>query len=301
MDYCASPYSLTLSLPGGPTLDLMSDQQGLRVKTLDLGYPDMREDLNLAPARHGVIDYTRLFGARPVTITGQLVPSPGGSRQMALHLLAPFLDPSKRPVMTYQVDPDALPHTLTLRPHQMAHTFDNPNVSAAFSVGFKAPDPLAYDANVQTVVCWPLATQYGRAYNLTFNRTYPYGGAASANTSSNGDFDVYPLVRIYGPVTAPIVNATGWPPGAAASVPMGLSFQNNYVVAAGAYLDIDCKAHTVLLNGDPTQSMYAQLKPNLGTPWPYIPAGGMTSWAMGGSNTGSQSEMDIIWQDAYLI
>jgi hypothetical protein len=294
-DYCSAPDTLTLAIAGGPSLDLLSDQQGLRVASLDLGYPAVREDENLRPDAQGTIDLTRLFGARAVTINGALVPSPAGSRQASWHKLAPFLDPGQRLTLTYRVDGDVVTKTMTVRAAQATATFDNPTTSPV-QLGFKAADPRAYDINVQTAIAGiATAGGAGRAYNLTFNRVYPAGATAGVTTASAGDLAVYPTLRFYGPMQNINLLWTAWPPGTQRS----FAFVSSYLIPAGSYVAVDCRARTAYLNGDPTNNVYGQLVAfNL---WPYIPANGSTTWALQATNYTGSSQVQITWADAYLV
>jgi len=292
-DYCASPAVLTLAIPGGPTVDLMSDQQGFRVSEVDLGYPEIREDMDLRPAGHGTIDFTRLFGARAVTINGFLISSPAGSRQAAWHVLAPFLDPGARVTLTYAIDADVSPRTMTVRAAQVAGPIDDPYMSD-LSMGFKAADPLAYDATVQLGVVYP-GSAPGRAYNWTPNRAYPAGGATIATLTSHGDFPVYPLLRLYGPATGPTVTETL--PGVPARQ---IAFQAGFVISAGTWVEVDCRARTVLLNGDRTNSVYGNLAPS-SAGWPVLPPGVATNWAYQATGLGTGSQLQVSWSDAFLI
>jgi hypothetical protein len=294
-DYCYSPDTLTLAV-GSTTLDLMSDQQGFRVSALDLGFPAVREVVVDNSDRNGATDLTKLLGPRPVVITGALVPSPVGSRQRAWHALAPFLDPSARVTMTYRVDGDAVVKTMTLRAAQATATFDNPATSPA-QLGFKAADPLAYDVNSQTAIAGVAGVgAAGRAYSLAFNRLYPAAaGSATVITASAGDFTVYPVLRFYGPMTNISLAWTPFPP----NVQQAFQFVPSYVISAGNYVQVDCRARTAYLNGDPTNNVYAQLVAfNV---WPYLPAGGSTTWALSATGYSSATQVQITWADAYLV
>jgi hypothetical protein len=308
-DYCSSPDTLTLAV-GSTTVDLMSDQQGFRVSALDLGYPAVREVVVDNPDRNGATDLTKLLGARPVVITGALVPSPAGSRQRAWHALAPFLDPSARVTMTYRVDSDAVVKTMTLRAAQASALFDNPQTSPA-QLGFKAADPVAYDANVQTATVYPFtAGGAGRAYNLSFNRVYPAGGVQSVNTWNRGDLIVWPMLRVYGPASTIVIS---W--GATALPGQGglsgtIHFLAGFSINAGDRLEIDCKNRTMYLNGDPTQNRYSQVDFGASVAaWPYIPCtggggpgpGGYTNWSLSVGGFSTATQLQITWQDAYLL
>ena len=241
-----------------------------------------------------MLDWTRLLGARAVTITGSIVPSSKGSRAKTIHALAPFLDPGNRPVLTYQVDADVTPRTMTLRPAAWAAPVSNPHISA-FQLGYKAPDPLAYDSTVQTATTWAASSTGGRVYNLTFNRVYPSGGSTTTQAENHGDQTVYPMLHLYGPITGAIILETGL------SVPgtVGLTFQPDFILNAGSRVDIDCKAHTAIQDG--ITNVYSELVYTSGQTWPFLPPGVVTTWTLSGSNTSTTTQLGIVWQDGYLL
>jgi Phage tail protein len=294
--YCSTPAVLTLTL-GSTVLDLMDQANGFRIGEVDLGYPDVREDINLRPDQHGVADFTQFFGARAVTISGAIVPSSTGSRQKALQALAPFLNPAARPVLTYQIDGDVGPRTLTLRPSDLSVPVTNPQVSD-FQVGWKAADPFAYDANVQTAIVWVTVAGGGRQYNLVFPRVYPPGGVSQARTYNLGSFDVYPTLTFYGPMTG--IQVT-WTALSTPTITGYFLFQPSYTIPAGSFVVVDCKNRTAFLNGDPANSVYSRLGYLSSGFWPYIPAGGSTIWSLSANNTSAASQVQIRWQDAYLL
>jgi hypothetical protein len=295
--YCSSPAVLTLTL-GSLSLDFMDALDGWRVSEVDISYPDVREDSDLAADRHGTVDYTRLFGARAITISGSIVPSSRGSRQKALRWLGQFLTPSSRPMLTYQIDTDVSPRQVTVRPSALTAPYNDRNVSA-FTLGFKCPDPVAYDSTTQTVYAGLQSAGGGRAYNLTFNRVYPASGAGAASARNNGNMTSFPLLRLYGPVAA--LNGaiyireswTGNPVGAT------LPFRSDMIINAGDYLEIDCRARTAFLNGQTTQNWYSQLGA-IQTVWPQLPPGVDTLWWIYATGTNA-TMLQVNWQDAYLI
>lgn len=295
--YCDRPVVLKLSIAGGASLDLMDGALGFRLESLDLGYPAVREDSNVLPARHGMADYTRWFGERAVTITGALVPSSaGGSRQKAWHALAPFLDPAARPVLTYQVDADVSPRTMTLRAALLTGPFAHRAVSKV-ALGFKAADPLAYDATQRQAIAYPGGAA-GRVYNLVPNRRYPAGGSSVANCFNYGDFDALPVVRIYGPITDPLVMFT--PTTGAAGSFMQMP---GYVIGGGHYVELDSTRRSAYLDGDPAQSVLSYVKPPAGG-WPRIIPGAPSAFTylqLAGTGYGAQTQVIASWADPYLL
>jgi hypothetical protein len=295
--YCSTPRVLTLTV-GSTTLDLMDQNNGFRIQELDIGFPNVREDMDNRADQSGMYDYTRLFADRAVTITGSIVPSVSGSRQKSLHALAPFLNPNARALLTWQIDGDVTPRTLTVRVAQLTAPFNDPQVTA-FQLGFKAADPTVYDANVQTAIVTPGGPgSTGRVYPLTFNRTYPPYAGSFAVTHNNGDVNVSPLLRFYGPITGAQLNWIALLPTGNISYPF--SFLSGFIINAGTYVEVDCHMRTALLNGQPGNSVYSSIY-TFGLMWPYIPAGSQTSWSLQGSNLSNVTQTQIIWQDAYLL
>jgi hypothetical protein len=88
---------------------------------------------------------------------------------------------------------------------------------------------------------------------------------------------------------------TPFPP----NVAQAFQFVPSYLISAGNYVQVDCRARTAYLNGDPTNNVYAQLAAfNV---WPYLPAGGSTSWALSATGYSSATQVQITWADAYLV
>jgi hypothetical protein len=291
--YCSTPLVLTLS-SGTTTLDLMDDASGLRVAEVTVAFPDVRDDVNLRPDAHGTLDYTHLFGARAVSISGFAVPAAGKSRQAALRSLAPFLDPTARPTLTYQLDADVPARTMTLRGAQFDAPANNPTVSH-WAAGWKAADPMLYDAAVQLVIVRTGTQAGGRTYNLTFPRLYPAGGGAYGQVANQGTQTAYPHLRIFGPASNVSVSEL------VGTVTYIVAFKSTMVMVAGDVLDVDTRTHTVLLNGTNALPLVAW-NPNTANPqWPVLPAGQLTVWQFSASNTGPATQLQITWQDTYLL
>jgi hypothetical protein len=258
--YCSTPASLVLQLldTNGnivDSLDLMDQANGYRVATLDIAFPTVREVKAALPTRDGDFDTTALLGPRVITISGSLVPSPAGSRQSALAVLAHWLQPRLRPRLVYAVDPGEPLLSIGLRGSQLAAPYANVGVSA-FSASWVAPDPVAYSLDVDQITVLPqnTGTIGGRPYPLTFPRTYPAagaGGSGMGTIQNDGDYPTWPTFRIYGPCTNPAIY---WvtPPGGAI-VFTGLT------VAAGDYLEVNSFAQTALINGLASSSRYSDL------------------------------------------
>jgi hypothetical protein len=259
--YCTTPAALVLQLldaSGNITdsLDLMDQNNGYRVASLDVGFPAVREVKAALPTRDGDYDTTALFGPRVITVTGSLVPSPQGGQQQAWATLARWCQPRLRPQLVYQVDAAMAPLTIGLRGSQLSGPFTHPAV-AAFSVSWVAPNPVAYGRTVNQLTVQPQQTAAtgGRAYPLTFPRTYPApspGGSGQGTIVNAGNYPTWPTFRIYGLCTGP---AIWWvtPAGPA------IVFLPSLTVNAGDYLEVNTFAQTAYVNGSAAASRFASL------------------------------------------
>jgi hypothetical protein len=259
--YCTTPATLRLELLdtlGNVTdsLDLMDQNNGYRVASLDIGFPTVRAVTAALPTRDGDFDTTALFGPSVVTVAGSLIASKAGSRQDARAELAHWCQPRLRPRLVYAVDAAATPVAIGLRGDQMTAIYDNPQVSA-FQVSWVAPNPVSYALDVDQITVAPQqsAAIGGRSYPLTFPRTYPAagpGGSGQGTIQNDGDYPTWPLFRIYGPCTNPAIY---WvtPPGGA------VVFTGGLAVAAGDYLEVNTNAQTALTNGLASASRYSSL------------------------------------------
>lgn len=265
MAYCPSPAQLLLIL-GSRVIDFMDEAGGYRVSSFELALPEVREILSAQPAKDGSYDSTRFFGPRAVTIAGSIVPSPNHSRGFALDQLMPFVDPSARPVLYYQVDGDQPQRTIGLRAAALSAPYTNATVSA-FTVSWKAPDPLSY------------ATSQTRA-------TIPAGGQLTV--TPGGNFRAWPTFHIRGPCTNPVVSVTSAPTGKFAMVYTTL--------AAGEYVDAAMDTHTVIKNDGSNQY---NLVDQTQTTWPALAAAANTV-TFTPATSGSGSGVDLIWRDSWL-
>jgi hypothetical protein len=288
---------------GTLTLALEDDDAGYFCQSLDLGYPDVREVVNNRPDQNGIDDRTRLMGGRTVTANITALAGAGARIDAVAASFAPFMVPSARPVLHYVLDrPGAAERTLTLR----AAGYSWPIVGADerdIQLQWVAADPVARDPTLRTATAWAGASNSpGRLYNLTFNRIYPVGGGGPVpgTISSPGDLPVTPALRIYGPITGPVVNFAMTNPTGAIAV----YFLADYRIDAGHFVDVDTAARTAYIDGDTTQSALSAIDwSQMGNGWPVLPvlpgSTQMTLTALGGNTTGV-TQVVATWQDGYL-
>jgi hypothetical protein len=284
-------------------LDLMDyDANGIIVDSVDLGYPDVREDTGVWTDANGTWDFTRFFGARGITLGGTLVDSARGTRSMSYKALIPYLDPAARPVLVYSFDGDDHFAYLNLRAAGYSGAITNP-VITKWSAQWKCPDAIAYDLESNSVTIIPGVTgSFGRTYTTpqlqtptptsgwTPNRYYPVmGGAAYGLASNNGTAVTWPIIQIFGYCTVPaIINDTTNKTFAMAS---------GYTVNAGEVLVIDTRQRAVYL-GTPNASRYNQVDFSRSSFWPLIPGDNHITFVPATADPNAKAV--ITWQNAYI-
>jgi hypothetical protein len=274
--------------------------------SLDLGYPDVRDVVSNRPDQDGIDDRTRFFGGRTVTAEITALAGAGAVIDAVAASFAPFMAPSARPTLHYVLDrPGAAERTMTLRAAGYSWPVAGP-YQRDIQLQWVAADPAAVDPVQKTATAWAgSSTTAGRNYPWTPNRIYPVGGSSptSAIVSSAGDLPFRPLLRIYGPVTAPAVwlNVTGDPTTGPTNSGT-IQFVASYTIPAGQWVDVDLAAKTVRAQSDPNQSVLNQIDWVVTSPtWPAIPPlPGYARMQMGGSSRSGVTQVQASWYDRYL-
>lgn len=283
---------------GGLTMPLEDEAGGWFMTELNLGYPEVRDVVDNRPDQDGIDDRTRYFGARTVSASVKAVHWAGAQLDDVASRFAPFMVPTARPVLHYVLDrPGAPERILTLRAADYAFVIDNPD-ERDIHLQWIASDPIVRDPTVHTAATYTgVSAGAGRRYNLVFPRVYPSGGGgpASASIYSAGDVAVRPLLRIYGPVTAPVVSFTP-SAGVFAMLP-------TLTLSGGEYVEVDCAAKTAWRNGNRTLNVLSQvdwatIAANGG--WPLIPARTTVTMTMTGQSTSGSTQTVAYWQDGYV-
>ena len=190
---------------GATTIPLEDDVAGYACTELDLGYPEVREVMDNRPDQDGVDDRTRLMGSRAVSADIQTY---GPTPDEVATLFAPFMLPSLRPELHYVLDrPGAGERVLTVRAAAYSWPVSGSG-SRKVQLAWVASDPIMRDPTVRSATAYAgSGTASGRRYPLVFPRVYPAGGMLPTTgvISSAGEVPIRPLLRIYGPITTPVV------------------------------------------------------------------------------------------------
>ena len=283
---------------GGLTLPLENEAAGYFCSSLDLGYPDVREVTNNRPDADGIDDRTQYMGGRVVTADITAMASAGARIDDAAAAFAPFMVPSARPVLHYVLDRgDNTERTLTLRGSGYAWPVAGP-FERDIQLQWTAADPVARSSVSKSATAWAGTGTLGRVYNLVFPRVYPVGAGLPTTgvISGNGDVPIQPYLRIFGPITNPIVwlSVVGLGPITASQIRLTAR------IDAGHFLGIDTRLHTVRMDDDPAQSMLSSVY-WISTTWPVLPnLPAYTNMTVSGTGTTSSTQVQASWQDGYL-
>jgi hypothetical protein len=285
---------------GTVTVPVENYAAGYFCSNLDLGAPAVRAVVTNRPDTDGEDDRTQYFAGRVVTINISAFAGAGAQIDAVPSLFGKFMAPSARPVLHFVLNrPGVAERTLTLRPSTFAWPISNPSQRDVQLV-FEAADPIIRDVATQSATSWSGSTGGGRAYPLTFPRTYPAGGSqANATISSVGDVAVRPLLRIYGPITTPVVTFS--PTSGTAQV---FAFVSGYQIQSGHFVAVDALNRTATLDGLATQSVLGSIDWSRST-WPALAPAPIT-WTMvlqgdaTGLVTSGLTQVQATWHDGYL-
>jgi hypothetical protein len=283
---------------GSSSIDLQNEAGGWYCTNLNLGYPEVREVVNNRPDQDGIDDRTRYFGKRPVTADIVTYASSAGSIDDVADNFAPFMVPSARPVLHWILDRPGTPErTLVVRAagYDWAVAGDQ---ERDIHLAWVAADPIARATTTSSATAWAGSTAgVGRAYDLTFARSYPAGTSSSTvgMIRVTGDVPVYPLYRIYGPITRPIVSVGVFP----ANRTIMITFLSSFTIGSGQWVDVDSARKTAVLNSDPAQSVLSSID-WLNTKWGAIDPPNWGQLTINGSSTSPVTQVQAIWTEGFL-
>lgn len=161
-----------------------------------------------------------------------------------------------------------------------------------FQLALVAADPTVYAELLQTADTTALTVGGGGAEVFPHGFPYSYGdysGGGNVNVTNGGEVPSYPVVEVYGPITAPsIFNVT---------TGKVVSF-TALTIAAGDFLEVDMKAETVELNGSPDVNLIGKLDVASSEFWALEPA--VNAIRLSGSAFDAATKARVKWRDAYL-
>lgn len=263
---------------------------GYVVRSLDFGDAATRSVVDDAPDADGTIDTTRFTGARVVQLTVALVPVAATKEAMRRRLRA--FTAAGLAVYMYVTLDDLDEQRIQLRRSKFGNVIQHPGLADCV-VQWVGPLGILESSELHSAFVYASdpTPPGGRTYPLTFPRVYPAAGPTGVVIVNNaGDATAYPLLRLYGPATEPIIENL--------TQDKLLEF-DSLTINAGEFLEIDTRAKTILLNGDPTAPAYDKLLYPNSAWWTLSPGDNEIKYRPA-TFTAATTVAEVVWRDAYL-
>lgn len=265
---------------------------GFIVQAIDLGDAETRVVSEPAPDADGTIDTTTLIGARSVTLNVKLRPGVGQTKEQMRRMLRAFTAPRLTNLYMYFSLDGLAEQRILLRRSQFSNVIQNP-AYANCVVQWVAPLGIIESSllHSQLVYASGATPPGGRTYPLTYPRSYPAATpVGTATVHNDGTAPAYPLLRLYGPCTDPVID----------NLTQGYSLVfTSLTVAASDFVEVDTRARTIYLNGDPTASLYNKLSYPTSHWWTLSP-GDNTIKYHPATFTDATTVAEVNWRDAFL-
>jgi len=284
--------SVTLDNSSGSAVTLHSESGTRQIRNASglAGIGALRASTRPRPQAHGSINETRFEDGRLIVLEGAVW------SQVSQAAAWTEFDAITKPMMqTLDVGPALLKWTrsggLALqRRVKLASEVDPPIEEGAamlrYQAQFIAEDPRAY-SQTETTATGAVLSQAagGKVYSYTYARTYNPSGGGEASVSNLGTRPTPPTFKVYGYCTSPEISLVG---------------QDGVIVltgeiANGDYIEIDCAARTVKLNGTTNR---LNLLDAASTTWFELPTGSSTVQLLAGTFDAS-ARCDVIYRAAY--
>jgi hypothetical protein len=287
---------------GERVIPLEDDVAGYACTELDLGYPEVRDVVSNNPDQDGITDRTTFMGSRQMSAA---IRAHGGTMTADEigAIFAPFMVPNARPELHYVLDRPGAPERFAIV-RAAGYTWPiSGKPTREIGLQWVAADPIVRDPlqRLATAMAGG-STVAGRGYPLQHNRIYPPGGgvATTGEIRSDGDIVVRPLLRIWGPITNPVVTLTPTTGSDPAGPDASIRFVTGFIINAGTYVDVDTAAKTAFVGGDPTRSVMAQIDWAQSV-WPVLPTLPYWTWlTITGDSTAAATQVQALWYDGFL-
>jgi len=237
---------------------------GYVVTEFQLGSPAVREVVHNRALADGTVDDTRYVGARAVTVSMTL-DTRVAPMQTLLDRLVPYVSPRRRPILAWTLPgSETERRALVVRGVEAPFVVERPRWPPVVCQ-WVAPDglivapeqtcqqiePAVDDVDGRRYDECPLDPSPDRVEATTttgrcYDRVYPPAAQRGARVVTNAGNEVAEWVAyLYGPVSNPVLTVNG--------VTVKISGVD---LALGESVVIDTRSRTILLDGDPTRSVY---------------------------------------------
>lgn len=282
--------TLRLEAAGVPTLQLDA-ATGFIVRSLDLGDAETRVVADDAPDADGTIDTSKFIGARTITLAVALIARSGTTKEAMRRQLRAFTAPNLTVYLYVTIDGLA-EERIAMRRSLFTNVIQRAGLADCI-VQWVAPLGVieSSDLHSQFVFASDVTPPGGRTYALTFNRVYPAASPTGvAHIINAGNAAAYPLLRLYGPCTEPIIE----------NLTQGKLLQfSGLTINAGEFLEINTRTKTIYLNGDPTAPAYNKLLYPNSSWWSLSPGDNSIKYRPL-TFTAAVTTAEVAWRDTYL-
>jgi hypothetical protein len=249
--------------------------------------PNVRQSIAELPEADGAVAGNFYFGARPVTMRGQIYAGTAALRNAAVVQLQRALRGLRSNVTLYS-QASGLPAM------QAEARLDNLRVTGGyvkqFQIALICPDPRMYSQALNDESGVGSVATSGAPFPLDF--PIPFGGGTGAVTTVNatnaGNFPALPVIRVTGPASDPHVT----------NLTTGQEFWLDDVSLAdsSAWVEVDAAAHTV--TDQSGTNLYSSLRfPD--SDWiDLIP--GANELELRHADTGTTAVLTVTWRDAWV-
>lgn len=175
--------------------------------------------------------------------------------------------------------------TIVVWPDDTPPTKTTQGPLALWSVPIYAPDPVRYATAGQSVQLTLPQAGAGQSYPITYPVAYAPNSGGDAILSNQGDSEVWPTLRIDGPVTNPVIE----------NVTTGEVLSLSITLGTGEWLDINGRDEIVTLDGTTSRRTAVQA----GSLFPTVPSGD-SSWQFRSSDTASPAVLTVTYADGWF-
>ncbi len=289
-------------------LDIASAQVGVRITGI-FGWddrPDVRDTREVRSGMDGEVADNLYLGGRTITLDGEVYGSSWADLQARKRSLSALFMPSSTERVLQVPDP-ATTTPATIYADQMSG-YDRMTGRVIESIEFgdtldpscqtwqvvlRASDPRRYTSVEESAITDDISTGGGRSFPRTYEKSYgtaePGGTVDIVNV---GSMESPWTVRVYGPVTNPIIEDVS---GLGQIVIDG---NGGLAIVEGDYLEIDVLERTAFLNSDSEQSRFRYINFEE-TTWWMLPSGSSTI-RFRGSAVSDPAYIEIVWRPANI-
>ncbi|MEU7431093.1 hypothetical protein AB0B07_09580 [Streptomyces sioyaensis] len=260
--------------------------------------PDVRSDDTDRPYQHGTYSGPDVTGARTIQL-GLVIRAddPSQLRDLKVALRA-ATQPGRAPAPLQFLDWDLMAYG-KVRKRNVPYDAHYLWRTGEAALEIYCPDPRLYSLTEHTANTTAYSPSAGRTYNLTFPRVYGAAGASGRLTITNsGDSEAYPVLRIDGPVAAPVVELVGSEDDAD-DAGAGATLSLTGTLQTGEYLLIDTRTRAVLLMGSTPRRDWVRA----GSTWPVLAPGDNEIAYRGAALPGAPGQTSLLtvtWRDTSL-